>query len=99
MAVLVLPHLLDINGITSKLISLPIIPLFFIKTPLETSTFNPAIVYALWYVNNCTSLVAGFASLQAERIVGPLLGSVMAAMVCNEYFPVDSNSYSRRKQS
>lgn len=95
---LIVPYILEINRITTKLVSLPIVPLFLIKAPLDTCTFNPAITYALWYVNHCSSLTHNFVSLPLERIIGPLLGALFAGIFCNIYFPDDPNSWMRKKQ-
>jgi glycerol uptake facilitator-like aquaporin len=94
---LVLPYLLEVNRISTKAVSLPLVPLFLLKAPLDTCTFNPAIVYALWYVNHCTALFSGFSVLPSERIIGPILGAVLAGVFCNIYFPDDPNSWARRK--
>jgi hypothetical protein len=95
---LVLPYILEINRITTKLVAVPIIPLLLLKAPFDTCTFNPAIVYALWYVNSCSSLFTNFSSLPVERIVGPILGALFAGIFCSRYFPDDPNSWTRKKQ-
>ena len=95
---LVVPYLLEINRITTKIVSLPLVPLFLLKAPLDTCTFNPAIIYGLWYVNNCTSLLSGFSSLQSERIIGPIIGAILSGIFCNIYFPDDPNSWSRKRK-
>ena len=91
---LVLPYILEINRITTKLVSLPVIPLLLC---FHASTFSPAIVYALWYVNNCSSIFMNFNSLPLERIIGPILGAIFAGVFCNRYFPDDPSSWTRKK--
>lgn len=92
--VLVLPYILEINRIRKELLSIPILPLFFLKFPYETSTFNPTIIYALWFVNSYTgSKIA----LPTERLIGPILGAILAGLFCNKYFPDDASSWSRKK--
>lgn len=95
---LVLPYIFEINRITTKLVSLPIVPLLLLKAPFDTATFNPAIIYALWYVNSCSSLYSNFSTLPLERIIGPILGALFAGIFCNRYFPDDPNSWTRKKQ-
>lgn len=89
MLLLVLPYILDVNRISSKLVNLPLLPLL-----LSASTLNPSLVYGLWYLHHCSS----FFSLQAlplERLAGPILGGMAAGLVCNVYFPDDPRSWAR----
>lgn len=95
LVLLVLPYLFDANRSTRYLLSLPVVPLLFIRTPAHTSTLNPSIVYALWYVNNCASLLNYSRSLPWDRILGPILGAVLAGIVCSVYFPDDPKSWTR----
>ncbi|RYY89649.1 hypothetical protein EON63_00285 [archaeon] len=95
LVLLVLPYIFDTNRSHRYIISLPILPLLFIRTPAHTSTLNPSVVYALWYINNCASLVNYSRSLPWDRILGPILGAVLAGIVCNVYFPDDPKSWTR----
>eukprot|EP01031_Cornospumella_fuschlensis_P031225 gene31225-37736_t len=96
LVLLVLPYIYDRNRYRQQyFISLPILPLLFIRTPAYTSTLNPSVVYALWYINNCGSLVNYSRTLPWDRILGPILGAVGAGVVCNMYFPDDPKSWTR----
>jgi len=95
---LVLPYMLQINRISKVYLSLPMVPLFLGPCPGQTSAFNPAMVYALWFVRACSSLhthSSSFSSLPLDRIVGPLVGATVAAMVCSVFFPDDTASWKR----
>ena len=86
------PDLLEVNRLPAYLLSLPIIPMMLVKVPDRGSTFNPAAVYALWYVNGNTS---GPWSFQPEHIIGPVLGSVAAGIICGRIFPDDPGSWKK----
>ena len=103
--VLVLPDILQVNKLNSRLLSLPTLPLMWMfRAPNQTVTFNPAAVYALWYVNRnfgaAVSLRGAITEaanpLQLEHLVGPLLASVLAGLLVNYAFPDDSSSWIRR---
>lgn len=93
--ILTVPYIIQVNRANNFLLSVPIVPLLLCTTPLETSTFNPAVTYALWYLRGCSSLYMNISTLQIDRIVGPLLGAVLAAIISNLYFPDDANSWKR----
>ena len=84
------PDLLEVNRLPAYLLSAPILPMMLIKVPNRGSTFNPAALYALWYINGNTS---GPFSFQAEHMIGPVLGSIAAGIICSKLFPDDPNSW------
>jgi len=89
------PYLLQVNRINKIFLSLPLIPLFFLASPAQTSSFNPAIVYAFWFIKGCSSLYMNSSTIPIDRIVGPLIGAIIAAVVSNMYFPDDAASWKR----
>ena len=86
------PDVLEVNRLPAYLLSVPIVPLLLVKVPDIGSTFNPAAVYALWYINGNTS---GPWHFQAEHMIGPILGSVAAGIICSKLFPDDPGSWRR----
>ncbi len=94
LVVLVLPDIFEINDISKSLISLPLIPVMLLAGGV---TFNPSSVYALWFVHGSEN-PAGFTSFQVERLIGPILGSILAGVVCTQYFPDDRNSWKKKPE-
>lgn len=93
--ILTVPYIIEVNRVNKCFLSLPVAPFLLCTSPLQTSTFNPAIVYALWFLRGCSSMYMNVTALQIDRIMGPLLGAVFAAVICNLYFPDDANSWKR----
>lgn len=60
-------------------------------------SFNPAAVYALWYVNRNsittpTNILASTSAynnsqIPIDHIIAPMIGAVLAGLLCNYYFP------------
>lgn len=94
---LVVPHLFEVNRVSTKLVALTMLPVFLIKAPVFCSTLNPSIIYGLWYLHNSSSLLNIMNTLPFEHIVGPILGAVLAGLVCNVYFPDDPKSWTRSR--
>ena len=65
-----------------------------IKVPDRGSIFNPAALYALWYVNGQTS---GQWNFQAEHLIGPILGAIAAGIICSKLFPDDPTSWRKSR--
>ena len=63
----------------------------FICAPNASVTYNPAAVYALWYLGS-----PNWNDLQIEHIIGPLLGGYLAGQICLYYFPDDPQSWKNR---
>ena len=97
--IIVLPAILEVNKLNSRLLSIPTLPLFlFCRAPDKTITFNPAAVYALWYVNRNvvgSTDALGFNPLQLEHLVGPIIGAILAGLFCNYAFPDDPTTWIR----
>lgn len=103
--VVILPDLLEVNKLNSRLVSLPTLPLIWLaRAPNKSITFNPAVVYALWYVNrevfpsSTSSLlsVPGAFPLQFEHLVGPVVAAILAGLFCNYVFPDDPSCWVRK---
>ena len=88
--IVAVPDILEVNRLPAYLVSVPIILLMFVNVPDRGSTFNPAALYALWYVNGQTSGEWGF---QAEHLIGPILGAIAAGVICAKFFPDDPGSW------
>lgn len=88
--VVVLPELLKINKLSTRWLSLPLLPFLFIGAPNITATFNPAAVYALWYLGS-----PNWKDLQIEHIIGPMLGGYLAGRICLHYFPDDPQCWKK----
>lgn len=85
-----LPELLEVNRLPSYLISVPILILSTVNVPDKGSMFNPAALYALWYVHGQTS---GQWNFQAEHFIGPIFGAIAAGTICSKIFPDDPGSW------
>ena len=88
--IVAVPELLEVNRLPAYLVSYPIVLLMFVNAPNRGSMFNPAALYALWYVNEQSS---GQWNFQAEHLIGPILGAIAAGIVCSKLFPDDPNSW------
>lgn len=97
---LVLPELIEVNKLNPQLLSVALFPLLLLRSNGSWCTFNPAIVYALWYVNRAASgsLYDVPSVLQLLHIVAPFLGAVLAGLFCNFMFPDSPTSWKRRSQ-
>lgn len=91
--ILILPHVLEVNRMSSLWINLPISSLFVFSAK---STYNPAIVYGLWYIQSC-SVYKNVGDLPIERVVVPLAAAIIAGLFCNIFFPEDPTSWIRKK--
>lgn len=89
-----LPEILVVNKVPKAYLSIPVIPLMLFLAPNKTSTFSPTALYALWYVNGSNEVECG--PLQIEHIVGPLLGAILAGIICLKFFPDDPSSWIRK---
>ena len=94
--IVAIPELLEVNRLPAYLVSLPIIIVMLIKVPDRGSTFNPAALYALWYVNGQSS---GQWNFQAEHLIGPILGAIVAGVICVKLFPDDPTSWKKSRIS
>jgi glycerol uptake facilitator-like aquaporin len=86
------PELLAVNRMSPYLLSVPILPLLLVRVPDRCSTFNPAALYALWYISGNTAHPWSF---QVEHLIGPILGSVLAGVICSRVFPDDPSCWKR----
>jgi putative flippase GtrA len=75
----------------------------FLRSNGNWCTFNPSVVYAMWYVNRVYS--GGMYSyydlpsvLQLLHIVAPFLGAVAAGLFCNYLFADSPTSWRRRSE-
>jgi predicted MFS family arabinose efflux permease len=93
---IVTPVVLETNGLTSKLLSIPALPLLFFGVPDRSSVFNPAVIFAMWFVNKFLHPGAVMSFMQAEHLVAPLLGAVIGGLLCTKWFPDDSKTWIRR---
>lgn len=91
--IIALPQLLLVNKLPLYLLSVPIVPLMLIGAPDGGSAFNPAAMYALWYVGGNSN---GNKILQQEHLIAPILGSVFAGLICSRFFPDDSGAWRRK---
>jgi hypothetical protein len=101
--VIVLPELIEVNKLNPKFLSLVLFPFMFLRNNGNWCTFNPSVVYALWYVNRVYS--GGMYSyydlpsaLQLLHIVAPFLGAVAAGLFCNYLFADSPTSWRRRSE-
>ena len=90
LAIMVLPELLHVNKLSVRLLSIPLLPFMFIYASNATVTYNPAAVYALWYLGS-----SNWKELQIEHIIGPLLGAYIAGRICLYYFPDDPQCWKK----
>ena len=88
--VIAVPELLEVNRLPAYLLSVPIVLLMTVNVPDRGSMFNPAALYALWYVHGQTS---GQWNFQAEHLIGPILGAIAAGVICAKLFPDDPGSW------
>jgi len=93
--VLGLPELLMVNKLNSRLINIPILPLMLVGIPDKGTSFNPAVVYALWYINEGN--LHTYQNLQFERIVAPIVGAVVGGIICRKFIPDDPSSWKRKR--
>lgn len=84
---LVVPEMLEVNGFTRKWMTLFTLPFAFIGVSDKGSTFSPAINYALWYVTHESSKLS--VQMQTEHLAGPLVGALLAGLLCAKFFPDD----------
>lgn len=92
------PMLLSVNRLSTRLVSLYVLPLFFIGVPVKGSIFNPGALYALWFVNRMSVIDPNESCLQLEHIAAPFLGAVLAGLFCNVALPDDSTSWIRKEK-
>jgi hypothetical protein len=88
-----LPELLAVNKLSTDLLSVLVLPLMFWRVPYQSSTLNPAALYALWYVEGKDAIPW---KLQFEHLIGPLAGSMLGGILCSRIIPDDSNSWRRK---
>jgi hypothetical protein len=92
--IIAVPELLEVNRLPAYLVSVPISLLMLVKVPNRGSIFNPAALYALWYVNGQFS---GNWKFQGEHIIGLILGAVAAGIICAKLFPDDPGSWRKSR--
>ena len=102
-AVIVLPELISVNKLNSKLLSVVLFPIMFLHSNGKWCTINPSVVYALWYVNRVYSgaMYSYYdlpSVLQLLHIVTPFLGAVAAGLFCNHMFADCPTSWRRSSQ-
>mmetsp|Transcript_14638 Transcript_14638/g.24230 ORF Transcript_14638/g.24230 Transcript_14638/m.24230 type:complete len:284 (-) Transcript_14638:1106-1957(-) len=49
--VIILPELLAVNRLNSKILSASLVPMMFVRRSSSWCVFNPSVIYALWYLN------------------------------------------------
>lgn len=92
MALLVLPYIFEANRVSTKLVSLALLPVLTLN-----AAFNPALAYALWFLNHSHTISAISSTLPSLRIAAPLVGAMLAGLTCSVFFPDDAKSWSRSK--
>ena len=93
--VLVVPDILEVNEMNRYSLSVIILPIMLLCARV---TFNPAAVYALWFVHGSENST-GFQAIQPERLVGPMLGSIIGGSFCSHFFPDDPACWKRKANS
>jgi hypothetical protein len=95
---IVMPVLLSVNRLSTKLMNIPMLPLFLIGVPNKGSIFNPGALYALWFVNRLSVANPEEAVfyLQLEHLVAPLVAAVLAGVFCSLALPDDSAVWIRK---
>lgn len=103
--VIVLPEIIEVNKLNPKFLSVIMFPIMFLRNNGNWCTFNPSVIYALWYVNRVN--VGGafsFANyalpsvMQLLHVVAPFVGAVAAGMFCNSVFADSPTSWRRRSE-
>jgi hypothetical protein len=98
--ILVAPELIAVNRLNSNILSILLFPVMFVHSNGCWSSFSPAIVYALWFVNRDPA--SGYAelmsSLRLEHIIVPFIGSILAGLFCNMMFADSVNTWKRREK-
>lgn len=94
----VVKEILILNKFREEWLSILIFPLYYIVTIDECPTFNPAALYALWYVNIVSTGTAPdnfqqTSQIQIEHILGPVLGAIFTGLFCLRFFPDDPASW------
>ena len=93
---LVLPELIEVNKLNSKLLSIVLLPVMFFRNNSNWCSFNPAVIYALWSVNRGSQAAA---ALPMEHISAQVLGAVSAGLFCNYMFPDCPTTWKRGSAS
>lgn len=103
--VIVLPEIIEVNKLNPKFLSLATLPVMLLRNNGNWCTFNPSVVYALWYVNRTYSgatltlswsTIALPSTMQVLHIVAPFLGGAIAGLICNRVFADSPTSWRRR---
>lgn len=93
--IIALPEILIVNKLPLKFLSIPIIPLMFIGVPDSGCSFNPAAVYAMWFVagGSSTSWTSTYSSLISSflSLVPASLSSHLSTFIA---LPLSSSSSS-----
>lgn len=81
--IIVLPEVIEVNRLSSKLLSIAMIPIMFIQQNGYWCTLNPCIMYGLWYVNHIPSYqkFSGLFFLNGH-LISPMIGSILAGLFC-----------------
>lgn len=92
--IIILPELIEVNRLNSKLLSILIAPIMFLRCNGFWCHFNPCVIYALWYINK----VPGDYSPLNHGIIGSqIAGSVLSGLFCNIFFPDNPTCWLRRE--
>mmetsp|Transcript_2251 Transcript_2251/g.4199 ORF Transcript_2251/g.4199 Transcript_2251/m.4199 type:complete len:265 (+) Transcript_2251:15-809(+) len=91
-------ELLVLNKCKETWLSVLMLPLYAFVPVEQSPTFNPAALYALWYVHMVGSGTSPdnfqkTSLIQIEHILGPVLGGILAGLVCLRFFPDDPSSW------
>ena len=93
-SVIILPELIEVNRLNSKLLSILISPIMFLRCNGFWCHFNPCIIYALWYINKAPGDYSPF----SYSIIGSqIAGSLFAGLFCNIFFPDNPTCWLRRE--
>jgi glycerol uptake facilitator-like aquaporin len=87
---LIAPEFLEVNKLSRYFVSLLVMPLMMLPACCHSSSFNPAALYALWYVNGTSN------TLHMDHFIGSLIGAIGAGYLALLYFPDDQSSWIRR---
>lgn len=87
---LIAPEFLEVNKISRYFVSLLVLPVMILPICSHSSSFNPAALYALWYVNGTIN------TLHVDHFIGSLVGAFGAGYLALVFFPDDHSAWIRR---
>ncbi|KAJ1389471.1 hypothetical protein B484DRAFT_459677, partial [Ochromonadaceae sp. CCMP2298] len=94
-AVIVLPELIAVNRLNSRLLSLLLVPVMFASSGGAWCPLNPAMSYALWYASRHITSSGLGSAMPVGHIIAPICGAVAAGLFCNYFFPDNSSCWQR----